>query len=216
MERHVLADLGDVTLDAVDHVVRAKLHHLLAVDAYARHETGQIDVRLDPGTHRLERVGILRAPQTRIGLLPRAFAHVVADRVAEYHRECVRFGNVARRLADHDDELALILNPARGGRNDDVLAVGNQRAVRPISRLGARMRRDLPRTELHRVGRVVESDRVKRSGDHRNERLYRVQCGGGAGALPRHERRGVDFSNRLTLDDAVPDPVRPVVAQPAH
>src|SRR6478735_9944678 len=74
---------------------------LLAIDPDDRFHLVEIGFGLDPRPHRLERVGVLRAPQAAVGLLPAALADVVADGVAEHAIHRILLGEMLHLLADH-------------------------------------------------------------------------------------------------------------------
>src|SRR5271165_105413 len=90
---------------AEHHVIGRERDQLLAVQPHLGDQVVQLHVGLDPRAHRLERVGVLGAPQSAVGLLPGAFAHVIADRVAEHGGERVVAGQVLALAADHRDQL---------------------------------------------------------------------------------------------------------------
>ena len=136
-QREIFRQLHDERLDAEDHVVGVEAAGLLAVDLDDGFHLVEIDIGLDPRSHRLEGVGILGAPQPAIGLLPAALADIVADGVAEHAGHRVGLGEVLCLLADHDDQLALVVDLlGGGGRDHHVLVMRDQRVLRAIADLG--------------------------------------------------------------------------------
>src|SRR5262249_3768174 len=133
----------------------------------------RIEVGDDAGPHRLERVGVLGAPQRAVALLPRTLADVVAERVAEHAAERLPLGDVARAAADYGHQLALVLDrPRRILGDDDPLTTGDQRidgAVADVG-LGRRLRGNAvtagPPVD---VGAIVQTRRVEVPGRDGNE-----------------------------------------------
>ncbi len=135
-EREVLRQLDQERHDAEDHVVGVEAVGLLAIDADDGLHPVEIGLGLDPQAHRLEGIGILRPPQSAIGLLPGSLADVVADGVAEHAVHRVGFGQVFHLLADDDGELALIVDLLGRKRGDHhVLVMGDQRVLRAVADL---------------------------------------------------------------------------------
>ena len=109
-QREIFRQFHDEGLDAEDHVVGAEAIAFLAVHLHDGFHPVEIDIGLDPGAHRLEGVGVLGPPQPAIGLLPATLADIVADGVAEYAGHRVSLVEVLCLLADHDHQLALIVD----------------------------------------------------------------------------------------------------------
>ena len=147
------------------------------------------------GSHRLEGVGVLGAPQPAIGLLPGAFADVVADGVAEHARHRVGFGEMLCLLADDDDQFALVVDLFGGGRRDHhVLVMRDQRVLRAIADLGP------VRHVGHGAGlvggflemlEVIQPDAIEGARDQRQFDLDVLQRMGlrGRAAIRRRDRR---------------------------
>ena len=74
IQRQVMRHRHQEIHHAEEHVVGAELDHLLAVHPHLGDQAFQIDIGLDPRPHRLERIGVLGAPQRAIAALPRALA----------------------------------------------------------------------------------------------------------------------------------------------
>ena len=161
----------DEVCDAEQHVVGMEVRLDFAVHADRRFRRVEIDIGLDPRSHRLERVGVLRAPEGPVGFLPHAFADVVADGVAQDTRERVGFAQVLRLAADHHADLALVLDLCRVDRDDDGLVVRNDGVDRAIADLGARRHIDR-RPGLLRVfanvRHVIEAGSVEGARDERH------------------------------------------------
>ena len=136
-QREIFRQFDDERLDAEDHVVGVEAAGFLAVDPDGGLHPVEIDVGFDPRSHRLEGVGVLGAPQPAVGLLPGAFADIVADGVAEHAGHRVGFGQMFCLLADHDHQFALIVNLLGGiGRDHDILVMRDQRVLRAVTDLG--------------------------------------------------------------------------------
>src|SRR5882672_4655254 len=141
-QRDVARHARDVARHAEDHAPGVVARYRAAVDAHLDHLVHGIDAGDDPRPHGLEGVGAFRAPQRAVGLLPGALADIVAERVAAHAVERALLRHVPRLLADHRDQLALVLDrPGRVRRDNDVVAAADQRARRAVADVG--LRRDL-------------------------------------------------------------------------
>src|SRR5689334_8399628 len=87
IERKIAAHGADVARYAKDHCIGVEAQRLLAVEAYDRFESVEVNVGLDPRAHGFGGVGVLRTPERAVGLLPHPLADVVADGVSEHAGE---------------------------------------------------------------------------------------------------------------------------------
>jgi hypothetical protein len=171
IQREIFGQFDDERHDAEDHVVGAEAAGFLAVHLDDGFHLVEVDIGLDPRAHRLESVGVLGAPQAAIGLLPGAFADIVADGVAEHARHRGGFGEMLCLLADHDNQLALVVDFLGGGRRDHhLLVMGDQRVLGAVTDLGTvrdvRDRASLVGGFLEML-EVVEADAIEGAGYQR-------------------------------------------------
>ncbi len=179
----------------------------------------EVDVGVDPGAHGLEGVGVLGAPQRAVGLLPDALAHVVADGVAEHAGQRVGLAQVLRLLADDDDQLALVLHLGGVARDDDRLAVRNQRvdgAIADVGLLGQVGLDALLGGDFADVLGVVEADAIEGGRHHRHLDLHRLQVAHGLGALVAGERVARHLGDAVAFQDAVADAALMRIPDPTH
>src|SRR5262245_57058590 len=76
VERQVLANPADELADAEDRILDGVREHLLAVEPDGHVQVVRVESGNDPRPHRLERVGILAAPEGPVVALPRALADI--------------------------------------------------------------------------------------------------------------------------------------------
>src|SRR5215211_5208679 len=211
-QRKVFGQLDDEGHDAKNHVVGAEAAGLLAVDLDDGLHSVEVGVGLDPRPHRLEGVGIFRAPQPAIGFLPAALADVVADGVAEHTGHRIAPGELPCLLADDDDQFALVVNFFGGVRRDHhVLVMCDQRVLRAVTDLGpvrhVRNRAGLLGGFLEML-EIVEADAIEGARDHRQLDLdvakrMRLLC-----ALPLPEGIAAHGHHLVALDEAPGRPAR--------
>src|SRR6266516_191712 len=129
-QREIFGQFDEERHDAEDHVVGMKTAGLLAVDLDAGLHFVEIDVGLDPRSHRLEGVGVLGPPQPAIGLLPAALADIIADGITKHAGHRIDLAKVLCLLAHLAHPLALVMYLLGGGRqNHDILVVRDQRVL---------------------------------------------------------------------------------------
>jgi hypothetical protein len=146
-----------------------------------------------------------RSTSVSVGLLPGAFADVVADGVAEHAGHRIGLGEVFCLLADHDREFALVVDLfGRGGRDHDIFIVSNQGILGAIADLGpvrhVRYRAGLVGGFLQML-EVVQSDAIEGARDQRQLDLHILQRMGLRAALPLPEGIAVDGDHLVAFDE---------------
>src|SRR6266581_3037990 len=137
MKREIARHPGNVMGNAENHSAGAVARNSAAVDAHLDRLVHGIDPRNHAWAHRLEGIGVFCAPQCAVAALPRAFAHVVAQRVACNASERFIFRNILCFLADDRHELALEVDGSlRVLRDDDILAAADQGVGRAVADVG--------------------------------------------------------------------------------
>src|SRR6516162_8261384 len=219
-QREIFCELDDERHDSEDHVIGLEATRFLAVHLDDGFHPVEIGVSLDPGTHRLEGIGILGAPQPAIGLLPGALGDVVADRVAEYAGHRVRFAEVLHLLADDDDELAFIMDLlGRICGDHDIFVMCNQRILRALADLGpvgnVRHLAALVGGLLEML-EVVQADAIKGARDDRELDFDVVERMRLRGPLPPSERIAADGHDSVAFYKTPGGPSRSGEFQPTH
>src|SRR5262249_22795846 len=110
IECQVLAHPADELAHAEDRVLHGVAEHLLAVEPDRDTQVVRVEAGDDPGSHRLERVGVLAAPEGPVVALPGALADVVAEGGAEDVVERLRLRHLLSALADDRPPLALLVH----------------------------------------------------------------------------------------------------------
>src|SRR5690606_37767384 len=90
----------------------------------------EVELRLDDGTQRAERVEALRARPLTVRALQVAGGDVIGHGVAEYVFESAIDGDILRDAPDDDRELALEIGALRLARTHDDVARADHRRVR--------------------------------------------------------------------------------------
>src|SRR5215510_14406208 len=124
-----------------------RLFHL-AVDARLQARFSILQSCHNRRAERPERIRPLGAPPLQIIPLPIALAHVVAAGVAEDVIQGVVLGDLPRRLANHDDEFAFVMDILRARRNHDLAAWLYERGDGLEEELRLRWRRAIPEMAL--------------------------------------------------------------------
>ena len=158
----------------------------------------------DPRPHRLERVAILGAPERAVVRLPGALAHVVADGPAEHVIERFLLRHVAAALAEHRDQLALVLELLAGiARLHDILLMRDQRIVGAIADVGARriggLGAALCRHAIDVIA-IVHADAEEGARDHRQFELHARERRNLPGRFVIAPRSAIDFDDGVVLD----------------
>src|SRR5499427_8859686 len=134
VERAVSADLGDMAGRVEEHVSGVELSLDLAINANRGLQVVGVEIRGDPGAHRLEGVGVLSPPQGAVLDLPGALADVVADSIAQDTAQGVLWRQVPGLLADHGHQFPLYLELIRRVFGfDDVLLIRDEGIVGTIA-----------------------------------------------------------------------------------
>src|SRR5688572_19029629 len=117
MQRHVPRGETDDRRNIEKQVAKQlRLFHF-AIDARLQARFSILQPCRNRRAKRPERIRPLGAPPLQIITLPIALAHVVAACVAEDVIQGVGLGDSPRRLANHDDEFAFVMDILRARRN---------------------------------------------------------------------------------------------------
>ena len=142
------ADVGRATPKSIA-LVRNCVRMLRAIKAYRSSSTASRSTfGLNPWSHWRERVSILGPPQSvRSALLPAAFAHVVANGIAQIRKTkrivLAQILSPCLPITDYQFSLIVELFSLASFGYDDCLAMGNQRIICSITNV---------RLELGRFG----------------------------------------------------------------
>ena len=197
LERERLREVGDLLKAAVDHLARVAVLAQLVVDPgldLKRVRVAELVGGDDPRTERTVGIEGLAHRHRRRAQLPVADGDVVGDRVAGDHLVRAVLGNVATARADHDRQLALVVEQVRDAWHVDVRSRADHAGDllveedRELRRLHAALR-DM-------VG-VVEPDR---------QVLARLDRGEQSDIGERVPVAAVAIDDFLAVDDAVARP----------
>ncbi len=142
----------------------------------------------------------LERPECAVRGLPETLAHVVADGIAQHARERVGFAQVSGLLADHDDELALVLDLLRVRGDDDGFVMRDQRVdgtVADVSLLGLREGIAGQLRVFSDVLDIVESRCIEGARQQRHFDLDLGQLVHCAGRFMGAEGRSADFADAV-------------------
>jgi hypothetical protein len=195
------------------------------VDLAAHPQVARLELGLDPGAQRAERVVALAPRPLPVGLLVVAGGDVVGAGVAEHDLQRPLARHVAAQPADDDGELGLVVDVRAAGRQRDRVPGPDHRGVRleEHHRVGRRLAAHLG----HVVGVVLaDADHLARQHGreqpHRRQRVHLPGELGGGERVPRHLRDdqvgGVAAADRRrgALDDAERDVAADGVPGDAH
>src|SRR5215510_10442374 len=139
VERAVSADLGNMAGRVEEHMPGVELDLDLTINLDRGLQVVGVEIRGDPGAHRLEGIRVLRPPQGAVLDLPGALADIVADGIAQDTAQGVLWRQVPGLLADHGHQFPLHLELVRRVFGfDDVLFMRDEGVVGAVAytRLG--------------------------------------------------------------------------------
>src|SRR5438132_6380305 len=113
VERAVPADFGNMAGGVEEHVPGVELDLDLAINTNRGLQVVGVEIRGDPGAHRLEGIRVLGPAQGAVLDLPGALADIVADGVAQDTTHGVLWRQVRGLLADHRHQVPLHLELLR-------------------------------------------------------------------------------------------------------
>src|SRR5690606_17842428 len=220
IERQMPGHRADEGRDAEQHVVRAELGRCLTIQADSGLEGIQIHVRLDPRPHRLERVGVLGAPEGPIRSLPGALGDVIANRVSEDAGKRVRLAQVLGLLPDDSDEFPLVVHLlGRVTRDYDILFVRDESVhgtVADFRTIRQNCRFSAFRRPLQYVGGIVAPDAIEGPRNYGNLDLDVAERVCTSAALEPGEGISRNLLDMISFENPVYGPVSVRKSHPAH